>query len=282
VSRGYQQRDARFIDYELYELPGVNGVFRGPPVRSDSYIACLGAAQTFGRFVPLPFPRLIAGDLAIETLNLGRGGVGPAFPLSSPELMNYANRARAVIVQVFSGRSQSSSRFRLSGFGVTGVNLITGMESSVDEFFTWALENDSQLAREIVIETREAYLRNMERLLDLIRPPKILLWFSVREPDYQESYEMPLPRLFGDFPHLVNRPMVDRLRTRCDIYVECVSRRGLPQLIFDRDTVGDSTANGSHAPENIIARNQYYPSPEMHEDAATLLAPACRELLKVR
>ena len=54
MSAEYQLSDAHIVDYELYQLPGVDDVFRGPPIQSDQYVACLGAAQTFGRFVQAP------------------------------------------------------------------------------------------------------------------------------------------------------------------------------------------------------------------------------------
>jgi hypothetical protein len=278
---GYQVSDAHIIDYEIYELAAVDGGFRGPPVSSDVYVACLGGAQTFGRFVQTPFPRLISHSLRIETLNLGRGGVGPSFYLSNPRLLEYTNRARMVIFQVLSGRSQSNSLFRITGNGMRGMNLANGREMSAPEFYTWLMARDSQLARMIVEETRENYLSAMMQLLDAITPPKILLWFSVRGPNYEEYLELPLGRLWGEFPHFVNQAMVDEMRSRADIYVECVSRRGLPQPIFDRIGNPTSFKGFSLSPSEVVmmTRNRYYPSPEMHEDAAQMLLPVCRKIL---
>jgi hypothetical protein len=279
---GYQRADARFIDYELYELPGVAGTFRGPPIRGREYIACVGAAQTFGRFVEAPYPRLLSHALGIETLNLGRGGAGPTFPLSSPGLTEYINRARMVIVQFFSGRSQSNSLFRIARHGMRGINLGDGSESSADDFYRWLLGQEEQTARRIVAETRENYVASMTRLLKAIKPPKILLWFSVREPAYQEQWQLPLQRLWGEFPQLVNQPMVDQLRGHCDAYVECVSRRGLPQPLPERPGGVAGLADALSAQDITKPENRYYPSPEMHEDAATLLTPVCRDLLAER
>ena len=278
--RGYQRSDAHIIDYQLYELPGVAGFFRGPPVNSDAYIACIGAAQTFGRLVPTPFPALLSRALGIDALNLGRGGKGPTFHSSTPQLLEYINRAQLVIVQFFSGRSLSNSLFQLSGHGNLGVNLKDGTQTSADEFYTWLLGQGTQLAQQIVAETRESYVAALTALLEAIRPPKILFWFSVRTPAYQEIWELPVGRLWGDFPHLVNQAMVERLRARGAAYVECVSRRGLPQQIRDRD--GNPTwfnVSPTGHPEVRETLNTYYPSPEMHDDAATALLPVCRKLL---
>jgi hypothetical protein len=207
----------------------------------------------------------LADSLGIETLNLGRGGAGPTYPLSNPVVMEHISRARVVIVQFFSGRSQSNSLFRTVRDGMIGTNLANGQQMSADEFYTWLMGQDGDLARQIVAETRNNYVSDMIRLLAAIRRPKILLWFSVRSPDYAERWELPIWRVWGHFPQFVNRAMVDQIRGHADVYVECVSSRGSPHPIVD--------SNGNPA------LNRYYPAPEMHEDAARLLLPACRELL---
>ncbi len=285
MALGYQLNDAHIVDYEIYKLPGIDIGFRGPPPSGNEYVACVGAAQTFGRFVEAPFPRLISRALGIEVLNLARGGIGPTFYPSNPGLMEYINRASLVIVQVLSGRSQSNSLFRLVDHRERGINLVSGREESADEFYTWLMGQDVQLARKIVAETRENYVSEMMHLLSAIKPPKILLWFSVRSPDYQERWELPYGNLAGEFPQFVNREMLDQLRRRNDVhYVECISRRGLPQPLFDRSGnptwFNDSSLPGSEPVKKT--ENRYYPSPEMHEDAATLLIPVCHDALANR
>ncbi|MGA2213711.1 MAG: DUF6473 family protein [Bryobacteraceae bacterium] len=279
---GYQTSDAHIVDYELYELPGVGGAFRGPPIQGSEYVACVGAAQTFGRFVQAPFPTLISRALAIEALNLGRGGAGPDFYLDNPRLMASINGAQVVIVQVFSGRSQSNSLFSTIGQRTRGINRTDGRELSADQFYTWLLSQDRGLAQQILAETRENYLSAMTRLLDAIQPPKALLWFSVRRPEYQERWELPLARLWGAFPHFVNREMVNELRNHADVYVECVSQRGLPQPILDRSGSPASVQDLSLLTSEIVVKteNRYYPSPEMHEEVAALLLTPCRKMLK--
>jgi len=185
-----------------------------------------------------------------------------------------------VIVQVLSGRSQSNSLFRNIRHGMRGIHLVDGREVAADEFYSWLIGQDAQLARKVVAETRENYVLAMTQVLDAIKPPKILFWFSVRRPEYKEHLELPVRRLLGDFPQLVNQAMVEQLRSRADIYVECISSRGLPQPIFDRSGNPTSFGGFSPLPSQVIMKteNRYYPSPEMHEDAAALLIPACREL----
>ena len=280
----YQQRDAHLIDYQTYHLPGIYEEFRGPRVTGEKFVVCVGAAQTFGRFVVAPYPMLISRALGIEVLNLGRGGAGPTFPLSNPLLLEHINRARVAIVQVFSGRSQSNSLFQTVNHGMRGINRTDGRLVSASDFYTWLLQQDEQLARKIVAETRVNYVRAMTDLLNAIATPKVLLWFSVRTPEYQEQWSLPAHRLLGEFPQLVNRGMVNQLRDRCNVYVECVSRRGLPQPLTRRGGQAgmpdDSLLPGPEG--ELKTENRYYPSPEMHEDAAELLIPACRKLLDGR
>ncbi len=285
----YQVQDADFIGYDIYQIPGVYGDFRGPALKSDEYVACLGAAQTFGRFVETPYPQLISRALGIDSLNLGRGGAGPTFPLSNPLLIELINRARIVVVQMFSGRSQSNSLFQtvnhgMMGHGTMGIHRAHGQEISSVEFYTWLLEQDEELARKIVAETRASYVRAMSELLDAITAPKILFWFSVRAPEYQEEFRLPIGRLWGDFPQLVNREMVDQLQGRSAAYVECISRRGLPQVLRRRSGVAASVMDASSPPKGGASDtvNRYYPSPEMHQDVAALLVPECRAILAGR
>jgi len=282
----YQEQDRALIDYALYELPGVKphpqgGVFRGPPVAGESYVACIGAAQTFGRFARLPYPVLLREHFGIETLNLGSGGAGPGFHNSNRVLLEYINNARLAVVQVLSGRSESNSRFRIKFHGAWGVRLSDGVEMSAEEFFDDLLRTRPDQARAVVTDTRRNYVNNMIRLLTDIKVPKILFWFSTRTPEYHEVYEQPAARLFGDFPQLVTRRMVEEVRAHADGYVECVSRRGLPHLLTDESGRAQPiwTVVGPER-RTRTTHNSYYPSAEMHADAADVLGPVCLRYMR--
>jgi hypothetical protein len=282
MSFDYQLRDGHFMDYKLYRLPGVNTYFRGPALTSERYIACVGAAQTFGRFVAEPFPVLLSRRMGIETLNLGRGAAGPTFPLSNPILMKHINLAQLAIVQVVSGRSQSNSLFHVKNHGMIGINQVDGREMVASDFYEGLMKQDERLAREIVAETRANYVRTMTELLNSIQVPKILFWFSVRTPEYQERWQPPAHGIFAEFPQLVNRQMVDELRPYCQRYVECISRTGLPQPLPPREEAETAKLDlPERLPQaELTSTNRYYPSPEMHEEAAALLDPICREMLE--
>jgi hypothetical protein len=44
------------------------------------------------------------------------------------------------------------------------------------------------------------------------------------------QYQLPMWKIFRGFPQLVNKAMVDELKSAADRYVECVTSRGRPPL----------------------------------------------------
>lgn len=306
MSTGYQNRDAHLVDYQLWQLPGGTDALRGPAptdLRAGSYIACVGAAQTFGCFVDQPWPRLVERDLGVPTLNLGVAGAGPACFLQPPFPELIAN-ARAVVFQVLSGRSADCSAF--ASYGRERLTVRTdGRVLGADAAWREALEADlvgwrqpllrgllnrwlacrgRQVVRQLVQETREDWQARFHDLLALTKAPKVLLWWSRRPPHHRPRFHS-VPAMFGDYPHLIDAPMVAALAARCDAYVECVTSHGSPQLLRDRRTGAPTTVQpalaGSGEPATVRwTHNAYYPSPEMHADAATALREPLQRLLE--
>jgi hypothetical protein len=284
---GYQERDKHIVDYEMYTLPGIvpypgGGIFRGPGITGGSYIACIGAAQTFGCLCKTPFPAILTERLGIESLNLGYGGAGPTYHNSNAALLNYINAARLVIVQMLSARSQSNSRFRTTHHAMEGVRIADNVSMTAEDFFSDLILRCSSDIPTLVAETKRNFTRDMIKLLNDIRPPKILFWFSVRKPEYVEEITLPIWKFWGAFPQFVDREMVERLIPHSDEYVECVSNAGLPQQLIDMNG-NPTTISHSYSLTNKVVysdtHNNYYPSAEMHEEAANKLVPACLSLL---
>lgn len=298
---GYQERDREIVDYKMYPLGDTGLWFRGSApntLETGQYFVCIGAAQTFGCFCNQPFPELLEEALGLPVLNLGYGGAGPYFFLKHPSLLDYINRAKFVIVQVMSGRSESNLLFD-SG----GLELLTrrsdGVKVGADAAYRALLEDsiwrkmpigkryfqraDSLLGdkkvKRIVTETRRNWVSHYQELLDKVTVPKILFWFSKRSPQYQEQYDR-LSNLFSDFPQLVNAKMVSEVEETCDEYVECVSQRGMPQLLISRFTgkpvTIDPSADRKDLGGKLWTHNAYYPSPEMHVDATQALIEVCK------
>jgi hypothetical protein len=282
----YQEPDWRVVDYEAFCLDAAiidpsrhcSLRIRGPrPERLErgGYVACLGAAQTFGRFCEAPFPTLLGRRLELPVLNVSHGGAGPSFFCKdNARLLDYLNRARFVVVQVMSGRSESNSVFESSGVGHY-TRRSDGAQIGCDAAFASLLKTASRRDLDRILrETRRSWFESYRALLGAIRVPKILFWFSTRQPDYTPRRDS-VAGLFGAYPQLVDGEMLAQIRGLADHAVVCVTRRGLPQKLRDRFT-GAPTVVSDEWTSQPWTENWYYPSPEMHEDAADALEPAAR------
>jgi hypothetical protein len=272
--KSYDELDHEFIDYERFLLPEA-GLLRGPAPRTlapGEYFTCLGAAQTFGRYCEQPYPTLLAHRVGLPVLNLGIAGAGPRFFVGQKAMLGYVNAGTFAIVQIMSARGEDNSLFETEGRAfVTRRSDGARMEAALAYRELVAKESVERI-QAVVVETRQNWLASFASLLEAIEVPTILLWFSERAPDYEDVYsksgEGPL---FGRFPQLVNRAMVEQVRRAADEYVECISARGLPQRLVSRLTSDPGPGRGKER------YNRYYPSPEMHADAADALIEACRK-----
>lgn len=279
----YQERDRQITNYRMFRLGGTGLSFRGPePKTSDSgaYFTCLGAAQTFGCFCDRPYPTLLESGLDLPVLNLGYGGAGPAFFLKHSALIDYINRSRFAIVQVMSGRSESNSLFETGGLEYLKWRS-DGRQMGSEPAYQELLETrDRDFVRMVVAETRRNWVTNYQLLLTEIRVPKILFWFSERGPDYHETFDN-IYCLFGKFPHLINRDAIAKIKPFCDDYIECISDRGMPQLLIDRFTGDPTPLNLAYQRPDLGDKtsfyNNYYCAPEMQRDAAKSLISACKK-----
>lgn len=285
----YQEPDYRVVDYQAFQLDEQvidrstkRPLFiRGPrPARlaPGEYFVCLGAAQTFGRFCQRPFPTILKERLSLEVLNISHGGAGPLFFLGdNARLLDYLNNARFVVLQVMSGRSDSNSIYESEGVGYLR-RRADGVYLGSDEAFSELIRNGSRATlKRIVEETRQSWCASNTRLISAIAVPVVLFWFADRTPDYRQGWRN-LGELFGAFPQLVNGDMIAEVKRHCDHYVECVTDRGMPQILIDRFT-GKPTSISDEWTSGRWDKNWYYPSPEMHEDAADALEPVSRLLV---
>ena len=289
----YQNLDSQVIDYQLWNLHTTSAryVLRGPrpkTLASQQYIASLGPAFTFGRFVDQPYPALLGKALNMASLNLGIGGIGPSFHTNPryDALLSLVNRAKLATILIFSGRSQSTSRFKVHEC-FQEQYYYEGTRMPADYVYQKLLETESpEVVAAQVAEIRERYVAEFVQLLNSIQVPKVLLWVSKRRPDYQESYDG-LHKLLSNFPHLVNQPMVDKLRSHCDAYLEYCDTPGLPQMLRHRVT-GEPIAitrdrhyakGKIHLTPSQLTHNHYYPSPDMHHEIAQQLVSICETLM---
>ena len=276
---GYQRKDWDVVDYQLCKMDGIHLPLRGPITwdGTSKFIAFVGAAQTFGRYCAHPFPNLIGDKLNLSLINLGHAGAGPALFIRKP-CLNLLSSAQVVVVQVMSGRSVGTTL--LDNPQANG--LLRRRDLPNDPLSLWHVAWDkalrdygSEFISYLVEETRATYVAQMRMLLRAIKAPKILLWFAKRKPEYVDDYSH-FDGFFFGFPHMVNDKVVAELRPFCDQFVEVVSRRGAPQKLVNR--FDGSFYRVSSESEERQSLDNYYPSPEMHEDAAEALCPVVKEL----
>lgn len=312
---GYVLRDWEVIDYECWQLGETGLWFRGPRpanLARGHYITAIGAAQTFGCFCPRPYPSILSERLGLEVVNLGYAGAGPAFFLKQPDVLRLVNESACCIIQVMSGRSTSNSllqnpdglgygRRRSDGALITAESEFQHLlqrewdriplsGSRLQSLFLASTALPIPAVRKVVTESRRNWVRDYRALLQAITVPKVLFWFSKRAPFYVPRYHS-RRALFGEFPQLVNASMIRAISPLADRYAACVSDRGSPQQLVSRFS-GESTridlskdwkrGSGRNGDYQSLYRgaweaNAYYPSPEMHEDAAAALGDVCAE-----
>lgn len=281
----YQKPDQAFINYHVYKWGRLNQIYRGPePDLTKPYIACLGAAQTFGRYVRRPFPTLLSDELGAQVVNFGTGGAGPGFFMRDSKVMEAANEAKLCVVQVMSARSLSNRLFKVK---VRRNAQIKAVSNALEDLFptvnfsnfTYAHNMLNEMAakdpnrfEDVERELKSAWVARTRTLLESIEVPTVLLWFSERAPEDETKHRG--GRAMLKYPHFVDREMIDQVSHFADGYVECTSSAGMPQpLLIDGAPVLKSP-KGDH-----VTENRYYPSPEMHEAAAKALAAPVRTLL---
>jgi hypothetical protein len=130
-----------------------------------------------------------------------------------------------------------------------------------------------------VAQCRNAWVSAYLELIEKIKVPVLLFWFSPRPVATEVDYQASTSRgVIGEFPQLVDRCSMDTIRPLCGGYVECFSRRNFDYEFVNRFTgekgvVLDYSKLGNGA-TIIDRRNRYYPSQEMHDDAVVPLRNA--------
>ena len=278
---GYAASDWNLIDYRMYRIKGFSPFYLRGPITWDGaspFAVYIGAAQTYGRFCEHPFSHLIDQKYSVPFINMGRGGAGPALFLTR-DILERLIAAKVVIVQVMSGRSVSNSL--LHNPSAAGTLSRRDIPNSAPTYAAdvWKTVLDDyglKFVLRLVEETRSIYVAQMKTLLNCISSRKILFWFSKRGPKYDMRPEG-IEAIFGDFPQLIDHDIVATLRPLADRWVEVITSRGCPQPLFNRFT-REPHLHFPNTPSPYA--NNYYPSPEMHEDAAAALGPVVDELMK--
>lgn len=283
----YSQRDFEVVDYRFYELPGIPKVgFRGPALPpevldSGQYFTVFGAAQSLGVYVEKPYPDLLAERIGLPALNLSLGGINPGYFADNEVLLNLANGGRFVVLQVMTARTEPNDRIEPIGISMVR-DLKTGQTDIPEAVWARALEDDRDNLPGYIAQNLASWHAAYARLLSRLKVPVILFYFSYKPDGERIDYAASnWEAFYGSFPQFVGIDDVRTVANNCTAYAECRSQRELGHLILSRFTgkpveidfsVLHSSASGK------FARNHYYPSPQMHEDAVPPLEAAIRRL----
>ena len=235
---------ARAIDYMPCRYGRSKLQFRGPRRKMQGrYIVVLGGTETYGRFVPEPYPALLEQRIGMETANLGLVNAGIDVFINEPIVHDLCAGAVATVIQVL-GAANMSNRFyavhpRRNDRFLRASSMLRAIYPDLDfaDFnFTRHLlavlaERSESAFAMVRQELREAWLARMRILLTRIPGPKVLLWLS----DHPPRGEGDEPRPYGRDPLFVDAEMLGLLRAHvADIVVVSVGpdamadgRRGL-------------------------------------------------------
>lgn len=272
-----QQDGQTGLDYAHCRYGNTRVDFRGPrKTLRGQYVAFFGGSETYGKFIPTPFPQLVEQELGVSCVNFGLMNAGLDVFLNEPELLTFAAHAEATVIQII-GAQNISNRFyrvhpRRNDRFVTASALMQSIFHDVDfseyNFTRHMLKGVSHKAVErfsfVREELKAAWSARMRLLLDQIPGPKLLLWFA----DHPPPLKLPKTALGRD-PLFVDSHMIDALRP----YVT-----GVVQVRLS-DSAKHAGTQGMVFRELDRQMAQQMLGPRAHEEAARRLVQSLRPLL---
>lgn len=252
--------------------------FRGPRRSLDRpYIAFLGGSETYGKYVPDPFPDLVEDQVGYAAINLACVNAGPDVYLAEPEVLRIANGAEAVVLQV-TGAANLTNRFysvhpRRNDRFIAATAELRALYREVDftefSFTRHMLTSLQAVSRDrfetVAEELRRTWTARMTALLEQLPERTVLLWIGDAPP-------RPRGQALGlkQDPVLVDRGMLGQLVPKARAYVEAVTsvearRSSLEGMAFA-------------ALEALAAAA--LPGPSVHREVADKLVAALEEVLR--
>lgn len=262
------------LDYFPCHYGGSRLLFRGP--RRDlalPFVAALGGTETYGKFIPRPWPDMAEAATGWRMVNLGCVNAGPDAWLADPAVIRVAAGARAAVVQVMGAANLSNRHYavhpRRNDRFVRAHAPLRALYPEVDftnfHFTRHLLRtlHDSSPARFAVLaeELRTTWVARMRALIAEVKAPVILLWMGRHAPPAAGQTS-------GLDPFLVDARMIAALRPAIADYVEvtispAARAAGLEGMAF--------AEMERHAAEEL-------PGPLAHAEVAAALAPALDRL----
>lgn len=261
------------LDYHFCRYGASRLAFRGPlRPYGDRYAVCLGGSETFGKFVPRPWPEQLAALTGQDCLNLGCVNAGADAFLGDADVMALVRGAAVTVVQVM-GAQNASNRYytvhpRRNDRFVGPTPLLRTLLPEVDftEFHftrhlvTTLADRCPDQFGAVLAELQAVWLTRMRELLAQAGGLRIVLWMADQGPGDPQA------ALRGD-PWGVDAALLDELQPDCDLILQVVPSPRARAL----GTAGMVFADGD------AAAAQGLPGPACHEDTAAALAQVIRD-----
>lgn len=281
----YALRDHELVDYSAYRPPEFPGaILRGPSIdfsEDTNFFTAIGAAQTYGVYVQTPFPQLLTQQLGLKAWNLGVGAAGPSFFLNHPEYLPYINKSKFVILQIMSARSEDNSRMESNEFPHSMKDLKHGDICPTHLLWQRVMEEEPEKLKDYMAESQDTYRANMLKLANAIKVPIIHFWFSPKALDAKLVLDTSVLNLMDVYPQFVFGETLSFL-PEVEL-VTCHSDRDMRFPLLSRYTGKNISVDyAAPAPKGTMEsfwenENIYYPSPQMHWDAAMTLGDEIRK-----
>lgn len=265
------------LDYFPCHYGASRLLFRGPRRGLDGeYVAILGGTETYGKYVPVPFPALVEEALEMPVVNLGCVNAGADVFLNEVPVTDIAARAAVSVVQVLGAQNLSNRYYgvhpRRNDRFLGATPLLRSIFRDVDftEFnFTRHMLTSLQACSpdrfEVVAEElRATWVTRMKQLLTRLSGRSVLLWIGNNPP--------PAPGRRADMavdPMLVDAEMLAEVRPYASACVEVVSRFA--------DRAADTEGKAFGAMEAPAAAG--LPGPATHREVANRLIPVVQAML---
>ncbi len=250
-------------------------LFRGPRRDvSGRYAVVLGGIESYGRYIPEPYPALLEAGLDLPVVNLGCPNTGPDAWLNDPAVMEIVSRAVVTVVQVpgaadltnrlYTVHSRRNDRFLQASPVLQAI--YRGVDFTDFSFTRHMLRSLFEAGPErfalVADELRSAWGARMTALLARVPGQKVLLWMADRPPGPRR--DAPL----GE-PVLVDAAMLEGVAERADALVTVTPGavagwKGLEGMVFP--AMAEPAARG-------------LPGVAAHQEVAAALRPVLRGMV---
>ncbi|PSL17542.1 DUF6473 family protein [Shimia abyssi] len=227
----YEKMGGGDLDYEPCQYGSSRLLFRGPKKDlEEGDVAFLGGTETYGKFIPQPFPDLVERELSRPCVNLGFVNAGVDVFLAEPSVLDIARKARVTVVQVMGAQNMSNRFYKVHPrrndrfLGASNMMRMVFREIDFSEFHFTRHMLGTVCARApdrysmVRDELRMAWAARMKLLLNTIGGKILLLWFADHMPDMSLGMSG-----LGPDPLFVDRHMLEELRPLVDDIVEVVA-----------------------------------------------------------